>query len=80
MYQLFRWSDARYYRDLLFSCAAYCLNGSQILEHGEIAELIGDGVIYRVNEVSDEECAHFGHFGALRLVRLSSSENLVMMN
>lgn len=46
-----RWGDADYYRDLLHSCAVYALRDGQCMAPGEIAELRGDGVIYRISEV-----------------------------
>ncbi len=78
--KFFNWEDAEYYRALVERCALYALRDGQVMEAGEIAELIGDGVIYRINEVTQQERSHFGRYGALALVRISNATSLIVLN
>lgn len=61
--------DQDYYRDVLINAAIYMIDRGPVLKPGDTAELVGDGVIYRIKSVKRDRLHPFGEYGCLELVR-----------
>jgi hypothetical protein len=62
-------SDQEYYRDVLINAAIYMIDRGPVLKPGDTAELVGDGVIYRILKAKRNRLHPFGEYGCLELVR-----------
>ena len=64
-----RFDDADRYREVLMNAALYCAQSGPVMQPGHTAELMGDGVNYRVQKADPEPDHEYGQFGAIRLVK-----------
>ncbi|MDI7278220.1 MAG: DUF4261 domain-containing protein [Anaerolineae bacterium] len=62
-------NQAHHCWNLLASAAAYMIERGPILKPGHTAELLGDGVIYRIREARVEPNHPYGQCGAIELVK-----------
>jgi len=64
-----RWRE-EYYGDLIANAAVYCIEKGPVLHVGNAAEMMGDGVIFKVIRPRLEPGHHYGKFGTIGLTKI----------
>lgn len=67
-------SRTDYFYNLISNLALYLIDKGPVMKPGHTAELAGDGIIYRIGAVKDED-SHFGMYGALDIVPESAPKH-----